>query len=888
MTTAEFLTSEVPDPEGSRRFLEQLAEIHPSHFTTLSSDAALLSDVLTLVSFSPLFAATLLHDPGHITWLRRERMDTRVRDKNTLLESLGRFALTHSSLAPNVMLARFRRRELMRIFLRDARRLSTVAEITEEISNLADAILEYALRLSKQELDNRFGAPQEEGERGRLRPAEFCIVSLGKLGSLELNYSSDIDLLFVFSNNGVTSGSGAKAATTNLEYFSKLTQAIIKLVGGHGGEGAAYRVDMRLRPHGRIGPLALTLRDSVRYYETEAAPWERQVLIRSRFSAGSDKLFRRFFRAIEDVVFSTDISLNTALANVAQSKQKIDRKNVESKGTDIKLGAGGIREIEFIAQSLQLAYGGRDKWLRVPHTLVSLDRLAQRGHLTKNELAELYSAYDFFRHLEHILQIENGLQTHLVPYDGVKRASIARRCGLDPSVFESTLESHRRDVHSIFIRVFEKNRKQTLPRADTGPVGLQPEPFEKIKEKLKECAPKFLEIVNAHPEILKSIADPHGPYPDRNYSTCLNAAVSAAQDFGGALSALRRSWYRLLLEIVVFDVFGRSELAECKRLQTRLAEASIDAALAIAKNEAARRWGVFDEDAPLAILALGKLGSGGLDYFSDLDLVFVHGDIPSVRYERPTGNAAEFYSRVVEVFSTVLSSITRDGYLYRVDLRLRPHGSDGPLVISKRAITEYFNQEADIWELLAYVNLRAVGGDIAFAQTVENEIRRSINERASKIDPQILEYETREVREKLERQRASRRFNEIDFKYGTGGLLDVYFAVRFLQLRHRLFDNSEEWSTDALLSRMIEMPSLSSIREPLVSLTKSYRTLSVLDHELRLFGGRTSKIGIASPVLDDLFLHEPGKKELEPKEILVASLLEAREAFDRILSQSHP
>ena len=134
----------------------------------------------------------------------------------------------------------------------------------------------------------------------------------------------------------------------------------------------------------------------------------------------------------------------------------------------------------------------------------------------------------------------------------------------------------------------------------------------------------------------------------------------------------------------------------------------------------------------------------------------------------------------------------------------------------------------------------------------------------------------------------SRRFNEIDFKYGTGGLLDVYFAVRFLQLRHRLFDNSEEWSTDALLSRMIEMPSLSSIREPLVSLTKSYRTLSVLDHELRLFGGRTSKIGIASPVLDDLFLHEPGKKELEPKEILVASLLEAREAFDRILSQSHP
>jgi len=238
MISFDFLLSKVPDPEAARRFVQQLGEKFPAKAAILNTDEALRSDVFQLVSYSPLFATTILQNPEHISWLGRERLDSKVRDKPSLLESLARFASTHSQLEPHVVLARFRRRELMRIFLRDLRRLATVAEVTEEISNLADAILEYSLDLSEQELDNRYGRPQETDERGRLKPSRLCIVSLGKLGSKELNYSSDIDLLFIYSKEGKTSSSGSRGAATNIEYYSKLAETIVKLVGGQGGEGA--------------------------------------------------------------------------------------------------------------------------------------------------------------------------------------------------------------------------------------------------------------------------------------------------------------------------------------------------------------------------------------------------------------------------------------------------------------------------------------------------------------------------------------------------------------------------------------------------------------------------------------------------------------------------
>ena len=196
MSNLDSLVKDLPDAESATRFLKQFSERNPSHGAKLLKNDGLLSDCLTLAAYSPLLAATLIQNPEYLWWLNRKRSESSVRNKEELLESLARFALTNSQIEPQVLFARFRRRELLRIFLRDIRRLGTIAEITEEISNLADAILENALRIARQEMDNRFGAPFEFDGKGRTRPSEICIVSLGKLGSKELNYSSDIDLLF--------------------------------------------------------------------------------------------------------------------------------------------------------------------------------------------------------------------------------------------------------------------------------------------------------------------------------------------------------------------------------------------------------------------------------------------------------------------------------------------------------------------------------------------------------------------------------------------------------------------------------------------------------------------------------------------------------------------
>ena len=169
----------------------------------------MLSDTLALAAWSPLLATTLEQNPDYVSWLKRERADVRVRTCDQLRESLARFALTNSTLTPQVLFARFRRRELLRIYLHDVRRAHTLVETTEELSNLADAILDYALSLARQDLDNRYGTPLHE-EGGRTATAEFCVIALGKLGSWELNYASDIDLLFIYSDDGTTAGSSER------------------------------------------------------------------------------------------------------------------------------------------------------------------------------------------------------------------------------------------------------------------------------------------------------------------------------------------------------------------------------------------------------------------------------------------------------------------------------------------------------------------------------------------------------------------------------------------------------------------------------------------------------------------------------------------------------
>ncbi|MBV9927975.1 MAG: hypothetical protein JOZ96_23345 [Acidobacteria bacterium] len=977
----ESLVRELPDPEGARLFYERVTASHARAARAFARDGGLLADALALAAWSPLLGTTLEQNPDYLTWLARERSDARVRATEELRESLARFALTHTQVSPQVQLARFRRRELLRVYLHDIRHATTLVETTEELSNLADAALVHALSLARQELENLYGAPQCTDARGRKTTADVTVVALGKLGSRELNYSSDIDLLFLYSEDGETSGAGERGATTNREFFVRLAERVTRIVGSPAGEGAAYRVDLRLRPHGRDGALAVSLKEALRYYREKAHAWELQVLIRARAAAGSQGLFARFAESVRDRVYRREQTVGQALADVRLAKQKIDRFHAEeSRGFNVKLGRGGIREIEFIAQALQLAHGGRDPWLQAPHTLISLGRLADRGLIEERERGELSEAYNFLRTVEHRLQMEQGLQTHTVPEDPQRRALLARRMHFAPEhavgEFDEALRRHTSAVSRAFTRVFDvedesrregdsaPSKSDTSDTSDTVAVEsqaatsqtqtpTQPEPAdtaedlnvraaaavfaeklaragdeppaaEEVERLLREEAARsqnrrralslaarvgaslakttggegfsttalrnlvrlcgasefFGEVLTTNPALITSVATPAAVVLARDQRALLRAAVDGETTLRGELAALRRAWTHLVVELGARDAAGELTLQESNALQTSLAAASINVGLLVARRELARRYGRLAAGPRLAALGLGRLASGGMDYGSDLDLVLVYDEeVPSPIRGLTCEQA---YARMVELLVNALSSLTRDGSLYRLDLRLRPDGKNGPLASSSRAFVEYVRGRAGVWEWLAHVKLRAVAGDQEFGRLVEARARAAVHEGAAAADASLLAAETRRVRERLEREKGAARGTDI--KYGAGGMLDVYFTARYLQLRDRQPDAGEDRSTGATLKRLREAGSLSE--EDYEALCEGYVLLRRLDHELRLLAGRSTRLPAAQdhPVLRDLARRAGYDSPAELTRELAARMAAVRAAYERITS----
>ncbi len=910
--TVEFLLRDLPDQNGARLFLERLSKEDNHAYQNLIKKPALLSDVLALAAWSPLLATTLEQNTDYLSWLSRERTETRVRTREELKESLARFSLTHSSLDPQVLLARFRRRELLRTYLHDIRRTHTLVETTEELSNLADAILDYALSLARQDLDNRFGLPRHTDERGRIATPDFCIVALGKLGSLELNYASDIDLMFLYSDEGMTSGLGERGEVSNREYFVKLSETVVRLVGKPGGEGAAYRVDLRLRPFGRDGALACSLDEATRYYQQRAQDWERQALIRARSSAGSATLFSRFKDAVTPQIFRLEVSVSSALSNVRLAKQKIDRQVERRSGFNVKLGRGGIREIEFIAQALQLAHGGRDDWLRVSHTLISLGRLADRGFISEQERTELSEAYYFLRTLEHRLQMEHGLQTHVIPEAVEARELLAGRMGFkDADSFAMALRFQTANVRRAYDRLFGKvgeappgavvrqagYRVEVLPDKDIALALTAANTFksriskegeesvdqEKLAQELQQWANValnphrslvnavrvsasldksteqveltrddlqalmqlcgasdfFSEIIAANPTLISVLNAQPSECLRRDHRAILRAAIDAHHTFSAELAALRLKWAELLTEIGALDARNELSIFDTNRLQTELAVASVNVAYLVARREMARRFGRLSAGPRLAFLGFGRLGSGGVDYGSDLDLLIIYDSMVPSPVSSLTRDEA--YARLAELMLAALSNIKREGYLYRVDLRLRPHGKNGPLVQSSDGFLDYVKTDSAPWEWLAYVKLRAIGGDMELGKMIETHARHRIHENAHRLDDGVLKTETRHVRDRLEREKGSRgRRTGTDIKYGPGGMLDVYFAVRYLQLRDEVLDEGEDRSTSFSLERLLEEGSFGA--DEFETLTTGYSLLRSVDHNLRLVSGRSTQL----------------------------------------------
>ena len=462
-----------PDADGALAGIDHYIK-SSSEATFLFSSPQRLAAAIRFFSHSRYLTETLLRHPELLSWcLESERLH-RLYSTAELRTELGWLSPLADKKAASHVLARFRRMHLLRVAARDLLGMAALAEVTLELSNLADAVLQGALDYLQQKLTARFGRPLTAGNTGPIE-SEMTVFALGKLGGRELNYSSDIDLMFVYTDDGETTG---PVVITNKEFFTQAANRLTELVSQITPEGSCYRVDLRLRPEGSAGEVVLPVRAAIEYYHRRARDWELQMLIKARPAAGAPKLGQLLLRAVQPLIYqtSTDFSM---IARVAETRDRIQQKlRSRSRGpTDVKLVKGGIRDIEFMVQCLQRLYGGRDLWLRSGGTLFALHRLRDKGYLSVPDYARLTTAYQYLRTLEHRLQLDENRQTHTLPRDPERIEILSRRMrdilapGSDARSIDEELQRHVRQVREIYDRViYSQQPIQTVATVDeSGP-----------------------------------------------------------------------------------------------------------------------------------------------------------------------------------------------------------------------------------------------------------------------------------------------------------------------------------------------------------------------------------------------------------------------------------
>ena len=384
------------------------------------------------------------------------------------------------------MLRQFKQRELLRIAARDLARLGDAPQNTQELSDVADVTLDATLQLCRQQLMERLGTPYHPDADGAWQPTQFCVLGLGKLGGQELNYSSDVDVMFVYSEEGHVfkepprKSANTERALTSHQFFKRLAEAFVAEISRSTPDGMLHRIDLRLRPEGDAGPLVRSLSSYENFYAQWGQTWERMMLIKARSVAGDAPLAGEFLEMVQP--FRHPRSLNVgALREIAAMKVRIENEVVKSGELDrnVKLGRGGIREIEFVAQTEQLLHAGRIPFLQGAQTLPALQKLAQYDLLSDAEARDLAAAYCFLRDVEHRVQMENNLQTHTIPADHPSRERLARLMGFaKPAAFEKGLKKHTDCVR----RVYEKFVQDGAPEV----VSLLPQQFRGAEAEWKQ------------------------------------------------------------------------------------------------------------------------------------------------------------------------------------------------------------------------------------------------------------------------------------------------------------------------------------------------------------------------------------------------------------------
>jgi glutamate-ammonia-ligase adenylyltransferase len=725
----------------------------------------------------------------------------------------------------------------------------TLERLMEALSNLADRALQRSLDAAFAER-----TPADE-------PRGFAVIALGKHGSRELNYSSDVDLLFLYDPATLPLKPREEPGQGALRIGNRLVETLQK----RDAEGYVFRVDLRLRPSPEATPIVLPVDAAISYYESSALPWERAAFIRARHVAGDEALGRYFLDALHPFVWRRSLDFG-AIGEIRTITHRIRdhyaQGQVFGPGFDVKRGRGGIREIEFFAQIHQLIHGGREPALRAPATLDALSALGAAGRIQVDAAEDLAAAYRLLRTVEHRLQMVDDRQTHLLPADAPALDNVAglhglasgqalldlieapvSRCGalydglagqseqrvpLNPERLEAHLAAAGfDDPVSARLRIegWRGGKARSLRTAAAGeafeamlPVliekfGRAPDPMRAMNRfddvvtrlpsgvnfyRLLEArpgltehlgtilshAPALAEQLGRRPQLLDGLVDASAFAPAADVPELIDdfsRADRAGEDYQLVLDRVRRRVNERRFALGVQLIVAHSDPIEAAEGYSRVAEAAINV---LAKAAVAEFEGVHGSVAgsELLVMGLGRLGGEALTHASDLDLVYLFSGTHEAESDGPRPlRATDYFNRLAPRVTAALSVPTASGPLYDVDTRLRPSGTDGMLAVSLESFERYQREQAWTWEHMALTRARPVfgspSGRAALQAVIDSTLRRPR-------DPERLVADAVKMRAEMAAHKAPR--GRFDIKLGSGGLVDLEFAVHTLQLRHNI------------------------------------------------------------------------------------------------------
>lgn len=874
------LARDLHDVADARRAVNNLQRFLGVSFTTsmlndFQSHPILQQVALQLFSQSQFLSDILVRDPELFRWLTATGELTRSKSV-TEARSEARAAMAPFERIEKRLdaLKRFHRRELLRIGAKEILGEVNVAQSAFELSCHADAIVQCVLELGLQRL------------REISFENELAIIGLGKLGGEELNFSSDIDLMFVYEREFDLEVPAGRMRTAH-QLYNKLAEFVVRALTERTGEGYFYRVDMRLRPEGAAGSLALSRQAYRQYYETRGELWERQMLIKARVIAGNTEVGQRWLEDIMPFVYPKT-TFGNPTSEIRRMKEKIEAK--VGAVENIKLGGGGIRDIEFIAQALQLVFGGTNPAVRAGGTLKALEELHSVRALDEHEVRVLSESYLFLRSVEHRLQLLHGLQTHSLPEDDAERTLLARRLGFKTKeAFQASLDHHRREVKRLFESILGEAAPTTESlRAGKAPLrGFHPLDTTKFEKHLRVLDERIssLREDDIRESFLHSLKKYRAPefcvenlvllaesgskrtleeaFRSRDFVDLLVLISSRSRNLTNLLArepllleALVGQTERVLhpgldwkffkendlwryksyneLKIVVRFLIGKSTLQEFFQELTALAEE----VLMVAFHRACELHSFPPNE--LCVVGFGKFGGGEITVGSDLDIVVLYN-------RRKNSDRSSKAERIIKEVLRLCQQL--EGVVYDIDLRLRPEGASAPVAVDINYYKEYLKDRASLWERQSLTKARIIIGHRDLAEEFEKIRNEFVFERplAKGWVQGILR-----MRRRMETERSKSTKGKIDLKIQKGGMVDVEFLVQAFQMKYG--NNRKLAGQRNLFDAMRELRALKYLPATKARiLWKSYEFLRQLETAVRLNGvGSSSTISETDALTDVL------------------------------------